>query len=88
MYERRLGFLDDLLKLVQVPSSELEGEWVRGVGVLVLVLVLVFVFVGVCWSWCGCVCVCVGVCRSWSFVWFCFLFWVGFDGVCLVEVLA
>lgn len=30
MYERRLGFLDDLLELIRVPSSELEG----GVGVV------------------------------------------------------
>ena len=28
MYERRLGFLDDVLELITVPSSELEG----GVG--------------------------------------------------------
>lgn len=26
MYERRLGFLDDLLELIRVPSSELEGR--------------------------------------------------------------
>ena len=56
MYERRLFFLDDLLKLVQAPSSELEGELAGDDGTLVVFCVGVCFRVDgcgdVCWCWC------------------------------------